>query len=217
MFGLICCHDPKEPPYREIERVRFRAVSVTVGETLRARLSCRAAARTLTREGVREAVFPTEPVFREAFAKFGIVPVSSVPLYRATAAAIVRRYMMRRGIDSHRATVLFAAEEVTTEFRRMVESLSADVRYIALRVPDDGRLAAALQRQRGVAAQRSGQNTPGLTVAFGAVEAEGTVLRFDDTLRVSYDSAYPNALLTALWRAGALDADMLCVTSVETE
>lgn len=217
MFGLICCRGAQEPTYREIEGVRFRAVCVTEGESLRARLSCRAAARTLAREGVREAVFPPEQIYHKAFNRYSVAPISPVPLYRATAASVVRRYMTQLGIAPQRATVTFAAAEVTPEFRRMVESLSADVRYIALRVPDSGRLAAALQRQRGVAVQRLEQDAPVLTVAFDAVETGGCVLRFDNALRVAYDSAYPNSLLTALWRAGALDADALSVVAVETE
>ena len=91
MYGYVAYHTAEEPPYRGFGGVRFRAVYVAEGESLRARLSARAAARRLAREGVRCAVFPADYPYCEVFARYGVAPPPSAPLYRATAAAIVRR------------------------------------------------------------------------------------------------------------------------------
>ena len=218
MFALVCDHAAEEPRERVVEGVRFQAVYATGGETLRARLSQRAAARALARRGIREAALLAQDVDRAVFTKRGIAPIGTVPLYRATAAAIVRRYLAKKGLSPHDTTLAFAAERVTPELYRAIESLSADVRYLALRAPDGAALAGRLQRERGVAV-RLCDKVPlhaNLTVVFDNTVAEGNVLRLDDTLRVSYDSPYPNVLLAALWRAGALDADSLMVLSVTT-
>ena len=216
MFGLVCDHAAEEPRERTVEGVRFRAVYVTGGGTLR--LSERAAARALARCGVHEAVFLAKRTGRGIFAKYGVVPISPVPLYRATAAAIVRRCLAQRGMDPRRTVLAFAAERVTRELYRALETLSADVRYLALRAPDGAALAARLQRERGVAVRLYGEGAPraDLTVLFDGADAAGDALSLDDTLCVTYDRAYPNELLTALWRAGALDAGELTVLSVGT-
>ena len=218
MFGLVCDHAAEEPRERAAEGVRFCAVYVTGGDTLRARLSQHAAARALTRRGVREAVLLAKNIDRAVLIKHGVVPLSAAPLYRATAAAIVRHYLAQKGLSPRNTTLAFAAEYVTQELYRAIESLSAEVRYLALRVPDGAALAGRLQRERGVAVRLYGEGSPraDLTVAFDGAAAEGAVLRLDDTLCVTYDSPYPNELLAALWRAGALDADKLTVLSVST-
>lgn len=217
MFALVCDRAAEEPRRRVVEGVRFCAVYVTGGRTLRARLSQRVAARALARGGVREAVFLTRQTDRRIFAKYGVVPISAAPLYRATAADIVRRYLMQQGKHTHGITLAFAAERVTPELYRAIESLSADVRYLSLRVPDGAALVRRLQRERGVAVRlcREESVRADLTVVFDGA-AEGTALRLDEQLCVTYDSPYPNELLAALWRAGALDADKLAVLSVST-
>ena len=218
MFALVCDHAAEEPRERMVEGVRFQAVYVTGGDTLRARLSQCAAARALARRGVREAAFLAQDVDRAVFANRGIVPISAVPLYRATAAAIVRRYLAQKELSPRDITLAFATERMTPELYRTIESLSADVRYLVLRAPDGAALAGRLQRERGVAV-RLCDKVPlhaNLTVVFGNTAAEGNALRLDDTLRVTYDSPYPNVLLAALWRAGALNTDSLTVLSATT-
>lgn len=216
MFGYVAYRAPEMPPVRVIEGARFRAVYVLPESTLRARLSARAAARALARDGVREAVFPPEYPHREIFARRGIAAPQLTPLYRATAAAIVRRHLAQSKIDPRRASVTFAAESVTPELRRVVFALAADVRYIALAKPHGGdALAQALRRELGVAAQVGPLDTlpsADLVVAFDDIA--GDALRLDEALRVVYDSPYPNELLAALWRAGAVNADALRVKNV---
>jgi len=218
MFGMVCAHAAQEPRERVVEGVRFRAAYVTEGDALRARMSCRGAARSLARAGVREAVFLAEGAERAAFAKRGVMPISAVPLYCATAAEIVRRYLAQEGMDPRGITLAFAAKRLTPELCGAIGSLASNVRYLVLRVPDGASLARRLQRERGVAVRLCGEERAhaDLTVALDEAEAEGAVLRLDDSLCVTYDSPYPNELLAALWRAGALDADQLKVLSVST-
>jgi len=217
MFGCIDCRPPGAPPFRMIEGVRFRTVSVAPGKSFRAGLSARAAARTLRREGVRLAVFPPDCAYRAVFAKHGIAAPPLAPLYRAAAAGIVTRYLAQRGVEARRALLTFAADCVTPELCRCVRTLCADVRYIALAVPRGGALAQALRRDFGVAAQVGPLDAllrADLIVTFDDTPAEGAVLRLDERLRVVFDSEHPNELLALLWRAGALDAASLRVRDV---
>lgn len=216
MFGYVAYRAPEMPPVRVIEGARFRAVYVLPGNTLRARLSARAAARALARESVQAAVFPPEYTHRELFARYGIAAPPLAPLYRATAAAIVRRHLAQSEIEPRRASVAFAAESVTPELRRAVFALAADVRYIALAIPHGGdALAQALRRKLGVAARVGPfEMLPSADLVVAFDETECDALRLDETLRVVYDSPYPNELLAALWRAGAINADALCVKNV---
>lgn len=218
MFGMVCDHGGEEPRERVVEGIRFQAVYVTGGDTLRARLSQRAAARALVCRGVREAAFLAQDVDRAVFTKRGVAPISAAPLYRATAAAIVRRYMTRKGLSPRDTTLAFAAKRMTPELYRAIESLSDDVRYLALRASDGAALAGRLQRERGVVVRLCGEGSPraDLTVVFDGAAEEKTMLRLDDMLCVTFDSPYPNELLAALWRAGALDAGRLPVLSVST-
>ena len=173
MFALICDHAAEEPRERVVEGVRFYAVYVTGGETLRARLSRRAAVRALARQCVREAVFLTKQADRGSFAKRGVVPISAVPLYCATAAEIVRRYLAQEGMDPRGITLAFAAKRMTPELYHTIESLSADVRYLVLCAPDGAALTSRLQRERGVAVRLCGEERAhaDLTVAFDEAEA----------------------------------------------
>lgn len=217
MFAYVSYRSPDMPPIRSIGGARFHAVYVAEGDSVRAKLSARAAARALRRAGVRSAVFPPDYPYRSIFARFGVLAPSLAPLYRATAAQIVRRYMEQRGIVPRSATIVFAASAVTPELRRCVESLCADVRYITLAVPRGGNaLADALRREFGVAAHPGTPDTAaGLTVVFDDIPTVGNVLRLDEALRVSYDNAPSTELLAALWRMGAFHAASARVLAVD--
>lgn len=221
MFGYVAYHEAgaAEPPVRRIASVRFQTVYVLRGDGLRARLSARFAARSLARQGVRQAVFPEAYAWRGIFERRGVSPVSPVPLYRATAAAIVRRYMARRGVEPHRATVAFAAERTSPELYRAVTALAAEVRYVVLAVPSGGEeLARRLKRELGVAARLTlPTEAPcaDLTVAFSPVPAAGDVLAlYDPALKVEYADALPTPLLAALWSMGAVDAGSVQVSEI---
>lgn len=198
---------------RVVGGLRFRAVYVRRGDTLAARLSARVAARALRRAGVRCAVFPPDYPHRALFARYGVSPPPLTPLYHAFAAGIVRRYAARCALDLRRATVAFAAPHVTPELRRAVWELSAEARYIVLRVPGGGgELARALRRERGVAVRVAAPGealSAGLTVCFEPCEALGTGAVLPLYAPESPDVA-PGAeleLCAALFLAGALDTE----------
>lgn len=184
MLGYVAYRAEGLPaaPARVIGGVRFRAVYVRRGDGLAARLSARAAARVLRRAGVRCALFPRDYPHRALFAGYGVSPPPLTPLYHALAAGIVRRCAARRGLKLHRAVVAFAAPRVTPELRRAVWELSADVRYIVLRIPGGGgELARELRRERGVAARSAAPEetvSADLTVCFEpcGVPGEGKIL-----------------------------------------
>lgn len=167
---------------RVIGGVRFRAVYVRRGNGIAARLSARAAAHVLRSGGVRRAVFPQDYPHRAVFAEYGVLPPPLTPLCHALAAGIVRRYAARRGLGLHRAAVAFAAPHVTPELRRAVWELSAETRYIVLRIPEGGgELARLLRRERGVAVRVAAPGetvSADLTVCFAPCGAlgEGAVL-----------------------------------------
>ena len=215
MLGYVDYRAEGSPaaPTRVIGGVRFRAVYVRRGDGIAARLSARAAARALRRHGVRCAVFPPDYPHRALFAGYGVSPPPVTPLYHAFAAGIARRYAARRGLDLHRAAVAFAAPRVTPELRQAVWELSAEARYIVLRIPDGGgELARLLRRERGVAARVA---APGevvsvdLTVCFEPCEAFG-----GGAVLPLYAPEPPNGapdagleLRAALFLAGAFDAE----------
>lgn len=218
MLACIVYRSQQTPPFVVYGGVLFRALSVAEGRSLRAGLSAYAAARKLRREGVRCAVFPTDYPYRALFSRYGVEAPSPVPLYRATAAGIVRRYLVQRGVAPNAATVALCAESVTPELRACAESLCADVRYLMLSVPRGGEaLARELRRRFGVAAQAGALDAlprPDLAVSFDGMSVGGGALSLDGALGVAYDSRHSNELLAALYLAGALEASELRVVSV---
>ena len=217
MFGLIA-YGADTAPERVIDGLRFRAVRVAAGQGLRAGLSARAAASALRRAGVRLALFPPDFPYIPLFVRRGIEPPPLAPLYRAAAPAVVRRYMLRLGIDPRDAMVAFAAERVTPELMRCVTALCGEIRYIALCVPDGGEaFALALRRAFGVAARVGTPDAlppPDLTVVFDETPVPNRALYLGEGLAVAFDDPRPNALLALLHRSGALDAAALDVESV---
>ena len=218
MFGLIAYRTEDMPPERIINGVRFRAVYVSEGQGLRARLSASAAASALRREGVRLALFPPDYPFPVPFARRGVTPPPLAPLYRDAATAIVRRYMELHGVDPRTAMVAFAAGRATPELRRCVTELCGQIRYIALCVPNGGEaLALSLRRDFGVAARIGTPDAlppPDLFVVFDDTPVPGEALRLDEALNVTFDDPRPGALLALLHRAGALDADTLNIKTI---
>jgi len=215
MTALILYHgEQNEWEARLPAQTVLRVVRVPRGAGLRARLAARAAARRLCDAGVRRAVFPPDYPFREAFASRGIAAPPLAPLYRASAPAIVRRCMEQMGLAARRAEVMVCAQAVSPELRAFAFELCREVRYLSVMAPRGGEeLMRELRRERGVAPRFR----PDLTVSFDGAAADGSVLRLDETLRVRYDSPLPNAVLAALWSAGALDARALRVCAVSKE
>lgn len=218
MFGLIAYRTEEKPPEQVVDGVRFHTVQVAEGQGPRARLSARAAASALRRGGVHLALFPPEYPLIQLFARRGVVPPPSAPLFRAAAPAIVRRYMRQRGVDPRAAMVAFAAERITPELCRCVTELCGEIRYPALCVPEGGEsLALSLRRNFGAAVRVGTVDAlprPDLFVTFDDTPVPGEALCLDETLDIQFDDPRPVALLALLYRAGALDADALSIKTL---
>lgn len=133
--------------------VRFLAVGIRRGKGWRTAQSMRRAARTLQRNGVRQAVFPVDLAAYELFAAQGIRPVDIYPLREAAAAAIARRLMQQAEITPREATVALCAGQVTRAYAAAAEALAGEVRYLQLCTAHGGwELSQALRSRFGAAA-----------------------------------------------------------------
>jgi len=218
MLGLVV-YRGGEPP-KLPDGARACAVTVPQGTSPFAALAARMAAEALRRACVRVAVFPPDYAYRAAFARRGVAPAPLTPLYRATAVTLTRAYMAQRGVVPERATVAFAAREVSPQLRALIGALAGEVRYMALCVPRGGdTLARELRRSLGVAPRlvRSGEPTgAALTVCFddGLAAAGETLPLYEPALEAAYAGGVPTAVLAGLLADGALNAAGLEASSV---
>ena len=204
----------------------FCAVEVKAGGTLAARRSARQAARRLARRGIREAVFPEGYLFFPLFARCGVRPVPTAPLYRATAGAILRRALAQRGAKPPESTVALAAARVTAELAQTAWQIAPRVRYLALAVDGGGEaLAYELRRELGVAARvypRGAAPDATITLSFdggAGLPRRGVVPLDSPALGVEYvmpeeiraPGCDENGLLAALVRLGTLQPETLTV------
>ena len=226
---MICREKGTEVPETlRLGGVRFAAVSVR-REGLLARRDARRAARMLARRGVRQALFPEGYPLAEAFAARGVEPVSPVPLYRASGAAILRCALAQEGICAGRATVCVSARRAEGVVEQAAISMAESVRYLDLQIAVGAEaLARRLRREQGVSPRLYGPHeTPrsDVTVCFDAPETDGDglVLRlYDPALPVVFSCPeelraaardYP-LLSAALYLSGALRPETLTVRAV---
>lgn len=208
--------------------VRFLAAGIRQGDGLRAAWSRRSAARTLARQGIRQAVFPSGFTSYAYFAARGIRPVDVFPLRAAAAAAIVRQVMAQENIDPRRATVALCAAQVTRAYAAAAESLARSTRYLQLCTANGGwELAQRLCTRLGAAvpvlkAPEGADITLCFDDAADLSAARGIVLPLcADALGVDYapiwteeNGAEPEQLLAALYASLALRAEEIVVTRV---
>ena len=140
----------------EIERRRLVGVpflEARLGRERRflERLSASRAARAMSRQGVRQAVFPTDYPHEDLFIRRGILPVDPLPLYRRMAPLIVKRRMGQLGLSPGTTTVALVAETMTGELEKIVTELALQVRYVmlSLQIPAE-EFCALLKREYGV-------------------------------------------------------------------
>ncbi len=135
---------------RKILGQPFLEARLGPGKRLAERFFAKRAARALARAGVRTAVFPRDYPHQEIFAKYGILPVDVLPLYRRMAPLIVRRKMSRQGLSPSTTTVAVAAERMTAEIGKLVTELALQVRYVMLTASGAEEFCQSLQREYGV-------------------------------------------------------------------
>ena len=232
MFGLVEWRGAGERCGAEEKRlggVRFLAVGIRRGDGLRAARSLRAAARTLEKHGVVQAVFPQGFSRYERFAARGIAAVDICPLREAAAAAIVRCAMVQQGIEPRRATVALCASRVTRAYIAAAEALAPDIRYLQLCTAQGGwELSQTLRSRFGVAAPvLPAPEGVDLALCFddsadGIVPRGIVLLLCDKALRVTYGDerteeygGEPEQLLAAWYASLALRAEEVKVKRVE--
>lgn len=163
-------------------------------------------------------MFPGEYPYAHVFARRGIAPVPVLPLRMATAAKIVRRYMVAESIVPSSAKLVFAAPYAAREVCDTVLELSGEVRYIALEVGrGEEELARMLRRTRGVAV--CGGEGAALRISFDPEEkaSEHILSICDPDVKVEYtlaDESIREALLAALFRMGKAEREQIRVLSV---
>jgi hypothetical protein len=135
---------------REILRLPFWETVLPGGERtppFLLRRRCRDAARQLQRAGVTRAVFPEQFPFFPEFARAGIYPADSLPLYRAMTGELVQAALRGRPGG---APVAVCADRLTAELRQVVTDLCIRNRYVLLAAPDrNGVFCRQIRREYG--------------------------------------------------------------------
>lgn len=232
IFGLVEWRERGSGAARQEWRggVRFLVVGITRGG-LRETFSLRRAARTLQKNGVRQAVFPAGFLYAEHFARRGVRAVNVNALRETAAAAIALCAMARRGIAPECASLALCAPHVTRAYAEAAWTLARTVRYIRLCTGSGGRgLADELRCVLGAAATLTEQppvSGADMILCFGGVEVsgvQGVVLPLcGGRLRIEYEAdgdvggCDPEQLLAARLAAGAIRADAVRVRNVVWE
>lgn len=137
-----------------ILHMRFAAVEVARGERtpeVLMRRRVQAVARKLQKAGVSRVVLPENFPYLQQLGKYGISPVSTLPLRRQLAAEWVQVAMEEQGLSGSSAKVAVTASQMTAELVRTVTELSLRNRYVLLEVPYGGEeLGRQLRREYGV-------------------------------------------------------------------
>lgn len=138
---------------RSVLHMRFTCVEVVRGPktpsaVLRRRVA--SAAKKLHRAGVTRAVLPPDFPFSAELEKYGVRPVSTLPLRRALAAETVGWRLERLGLTAG-ARVAVVGEQLTGELVRTVTELCLRCRYVLLDLPYGAEeLGRQLRREYGV-------------------------------------------------------------------
>lgn len=154
MLGYISCTPENKGcsiARRRLAGVQFLEARLGRERRFLQRLSAARAARALSRQGVRQAVFPTDYPHEDIFVRHGILPVDTLPLYRRMAPLIVKRRMGQLGLSPGTTTVAVVAESLDGELRTIVTELALQVRYVMLSLSQPAEdFCGGLKREYGV-------------------------------------------------------------------
>ena len=110
-----------------------------------------AAEKKLARKGVERVILPAYFPFSQTLSKFGLRPVSTLPLRKCLAADWVRAALEEKGIAPGSARVAVCADHLTADVVRTITELSLRHRYVMVAVPYGGEeLCRRLRREYGV-------------------------------------------------------------------
>ncbi len=235
MYGLVQYSSEKGKTALWEESVcGLRFWTVTLPEPGRGFLRRRAvarAARELKEPGVVRAVFPEAFPDEAAFTERGILPVETLPLYRALTGELVRSALEARGLSGGGAVVAVLAKQLTAEVRRAVTELCVRNRYVILSAPDrNGEFSRQLRREYGAPVVLSNEPAQlaraAVAVCFAPyapaspdqtvvdLSREGGAAGFRLTLEEREEglpSGRRDQLLAALWASGALRPSQVAV------
>jgi len=144
---------------RRIGGVVLLEVSLGKGGRLRERMNARRAAKELAKRRIREAVFPVDYPHGDLFARKGILPVDTLPLYRAMAPEIVKQRLRQLEFSAATTTAAITAERMTAEVGTILRELAMMVRYVMLSADGGEELCAQLRREYGVSVIRQPQSS----------------------------------------------------------
>lgn len=159
MLGYISYTDDRKKGEvfpRMIFGQRFLQGALPQGRRWLGRLEAGRMARLLRQRGVRQAVFPVDFPFGDAFTRRGILPVDTLALHRAMAPLVVRQRMGELGIAPSSATVAVAADRMGYGLEKILTELALQNRYLVLQIPAGAEdFCAAMRREYGVSVLRT--------------------------------------------------------------
>ena len=223
MLGVICWENGGRV---RLEQGRLRSLPVLNAHVPRGgrweRHRVDNAARLLYRQGVRRVVPLREFDWWDILNRRGLWPVDALPLYRAMGAQLVLAALAGRGEDLRDAAVVLRGDHVDAELAAAARKLCPMVRRLAV---DTKRGAQQLSRelywQYGAAVESGQAGRDWLSVRFnGENLGENLVLCGGPCLMglevyapglTVPEELEPAAVLTALWQAGLLGTEELCV------
>ena len=157
MFGYIVYESGERRgrlEKRNLLGIRVLEAAVPGRRQLYGALAARRLAAAMARSGVRQAVFPREFPFAQAFWKRGVLPVNTLDLYRALAGRAVKDAMGNLNLSPGETTVAVTADRVTGQVEELVTELCMTVRYVLLQAPRGGEdLCRRLKGEYGVSVQ----------------------------------------------------------------
>jgi hypothetical protein len=189
------------------------------------------AARHLHKAGITRVILPGDFSYVGQLEKYGVRPVSTLPLRRELAADWVRWSLTERNAPVAGARVAVSAAQLTGEVVRTVTELSLRHRYVLLDLPYGGEtLCRQLRREYGVSLllgpskdQLEGAEALVLFDPRTDLNAPNALRLYDETVPLPPltlppvlaeqlpDQADRGQLLAALREAGAIKAGALSV------
>ena len=157
MFGYIVYESGERRgrlEQRNLLGVRVLEAAVPGRRQVYGALAARRLAAAMARRGVKQAVFPQDFPFAQAFWRRGVLPVNTLELYRALAGRAVKEGMAGLGLAPAETTAAVTAERITRGVEELVTELCMTVRYVLLQVPRGGEdLCRRLKGEYGVSVQ----------------------------------------------------------------
>lgn len=159
MFGLIEQTEKAAQSRKSVEQLslcgtQFANVEIVITARTPKWLivhRCETAAKRLRRANITQAVFPAGFQWTEQFQKRGVLPVATLPLYRALIPELVRQAMVDHELQPTAARIAIIGDRLTKDLTYSITALCLHNRYVQLEVPAGGEiLAQSLRRSLGV-------------------------------------------------------------------